>query len=213
MNIKDPIPMGNGWMKFTLNVGGFNIVGCRWNPQTRDITFPLQYNRAGRGKKLIRVPDVQVELVRTLLLSGRLEEPRDRTPCPLTIQSIQECGPGWYKFAFTVRGFTIDRCRWEPSGGSVQPPVSYFGVHREIMKRIVWASGPHINRLRKSLLIYARANGLFPNCLLIDYYGARKLFPDLSRGHSSQIELPAVASDVGLIDGQQLSNTDEPIRR
>ena len=195
MNIKNLIPIGNSWTKFSLNIGGFNIVGCRWNPETRAIRFPLQYNLAGRAKKVIHVPDAQVERVRALLVSGFPAEPRDRTPCPLTIQSVQECGPGWYKFAFTVRGFTIHCCRWEPNRGSIQPPISYFGGSpRTVKKRIVWASGPHINRLHKSLLNYVRGQCLIPECILIDCKGARQLFPDLAAFYVPQISLPAPAS-------------------
>jgi len=60
----------------------------------------------------------------------------------------------WIIFDFTVRGFTILGCRWQPRSGSVQLPVTFFwddarACYRK--KRVVCAFGVDILRLRKAL--------------------------------------------------------------
>jgi hypothetical protein len=142
---------------FHLNVGGFTIKNCRWFPGSRSIRFPVRYDKRRVRHPVVHVHGWQLRPLRQLLDSGGTETPRDRRPCNF---KIHFCGcsrreyPEWRIFDFTVRGFTILGCRWQPSSGSIQLPVTFaFDLNRlrHAKKRVVCAHGPHINRLRRAL--------------------------------------------------------------
>jgi len=146
------------WHRFHLNVGGFTVKNCHWNSASGQILFPRRYDRSGRRHKVIFVRGTQVNRLRDLLESGQMALPRDRRPCILRIHilGLTHDPPRWVIFNFTVRGFTILGCRWQPSTGSIQLPVTFFlsenpgpyGPWRR--KQIVCAFGAHINRLRQA---------------------------------------------------------------
>jgi hypothetical protein len=143
---------------FHLNVGGFTIKNCRWYPASRRILFPVRYSRNGHRYPVIFVHGKHVKPLRDLLLSAATETPRDRRPCNL---KIHFCGrsrheyPEWRIFDFTVRGFTILGCRWQPAFGSIQLPVTFLPFDDRLLRRpkklVVCAFGAHIVRLRKAL--------------------------------------------------------------
>jgi len=66
----------------------------------------------------------------------------------------------WLVFSFTVRGFTILGCRWQPKTGSIQLPVTFLNTSglrwRQTKKSVVCAWGTHIKRLREALELQAR---------------------------------------------------------
>jgi hypothetical protein len=147
----------NGWSKFNLNVGGFTIKNCRWHQPTRRIFFPVRYGRRGHRFPVIQPGWGTVARLRQMLESGITRVPRDRRPCTLAIHQLHhshQYDEGWFVFDFTFRRFTILGCRWQPSSGSIQLPVTY-GIDPErgpvAKKRVVCAYGPHINRLRAAL--------------------------------------------------------------
>jgi hypothetical protein len=146
---------------FDLNVGGFTIKNCRWYVASRRILFPVRYNQWARRSRVVFAYGSQVQRLRDLLESGDNQTPRDRRPCNLKIRFL---GPwrewiilnrGWMIFNFTVRGFTLLGCRWQPASGSIQLPVTFlpFDDHllRRPKKRVVCAFGAHMVRLREAL--------------------------------------------------------------
>lgn len=142
---------------FHLNVGGFTIKNCRWFPASRRILFPVRYRRNGHRYRVVHAYGRHVQPLWDLLMSGRTETPRDRRPCNLKIhfrgRSPREY-PEWRIFDFTVRGFTILGCRWQPSSGSIQLPVTFgfdLSTLSYIRKQVVCAYGSHIPRLRSAL--------------------------------------------------------------
>jgi hypothetical protein len=155
MHIRKPVEQANGWRRFDLNVGGFSIRHCWWYPPSGQILFPRRYSRRRRPIQVVRVSGRLVNRLRDLLESGEMAMPRDRRPCTLKVRILGavRAEPGWWVFSFSVRGFTILGCRWHPSSGSIQLPVT-FGVDQrgqETRRMIVRAYGAHINRLRDAL--------------------------------------------------------------
>lgn len=145
--------------RFNLNVGGFIIKNCRWNPQSRQILFPVRYDSQGGRHEVVFVHGTTVKRLRALLESGRTATPRDRRPCTLTIHRLRptrNCEwDGWWTFDFTVRDFTILGCRWQPATGSIQLPVTCVGFNEKRLhntnRRVICAYGARIVRLRKAL--------------------------------------------------------------
>jgi hypothetical protein len=152
-----------------LNVGGFTICNCRWYSNNRHILFPIRYDRnfSARAHRVVFAYGAQVKRLRGLLETGLERTPRDRRPCKLKIgswvQNEESTEPPtpfrrriWVLFNFTVRGFTILGCRWNPESGSIQLPVTFRRIRRTdppryIKKPVVCAYGAHINRLRTAL--------------------------------------------------------------
>jgi hypothetical protein len=143
---------------FHLNVGGFTIKNCRWYPASWRILFPIRYDKYRHRHPVVFVHGWHLRPLRDLLQSGSTQTPRDRRPCNLRIhlrgRSRNEF-PEWRVFNFTVRGFTILGCRWQPASGSIQLPVTFlpFDDHlrRHPKKRVVCAFGANIVRLREAL--------------------------------------------------------------
>jgi hypothetical protein len=151
---------------FDLNVGGFTIKNCRWYVASRRILFPVRYDQRGRRFGVVFAYGQQIRRLRDLLESGNTQTPRDRRPCTLKVRFL---GPWnewiilrreWVIFNFTVRGFTILGCRWQPSSGSIQLPVTFAfdeartvrtGRASYVKKRVVCSYGVHINRLRDAV--------------------------------------------------------------
>ena len=162
MKIKELIHVrSKGFCRFNLSIGGFVVKNCRWFPRTGRIMFPIRYDTAGRPFKVVFAHGAQVKRLQRLLRSGKPSAPRDRRPCvlkPHFMGGSRQEWPRWVIFNFTVRGFTILGCRWQPSSGSIQLPVTFspameirprqFG---HLKKKVVCAYGAHINRLRKAL--------------------------------------------------------------
>jgi len=161
MKISKREMLPNDWQMFNLNVGGFCIKGCRWHPPTRRIFFPVRYDKQRYRRKVVFAHGVLVKRLRGLLESGKTQTPRDRRPCVLKIRGFgrSRSEEGWLIFNFTVRGFTIRGCRWRPSRGSIQLPVTFFPPEvsdnkvQEVKKAVVCAYGAHIVRLRKALAV------------------------------------------------------------
>ena len=157
MKIRNPIEQPNDWRRFDLNVGGFCIRGCRWHVPAGWITFPYRYSYIGRRYPVVFVHGRHVLRLRDLLESGQTETPRDRRSCTLGIRLLGRSrheDRRWLIFDFTVRGFTILGCRWQPESGSIQLPATF--LHDEEgrvcgKKLVVCAYGAHINRLRHAL--------------------------------------------------------------
>lgn len=147
----------NGFVFFDLNVGGFLIRNCRWNPQMRHVRLPFRRNLRGRWRRVVSAPGKLVIRLRTLLESGETTTKRDRRPCSLWITYAKDVGDNWFQFNFTVRGFTIYECRWQPLTGSIQLPVTYVGTGK---RRVVCAYGAHICRLRAALEEFATRMGI-----------------------------------------------------
>lgn len=147
----------NGWRRFNLSIGGFVVKNCRWHLPSRIILFPLRYDTYGGQHRVAFAHGTQVKRLRDLLESGETATPRDRRPCTLRIRVLgQSYGDHerWLIFNFTVRGFTILGCRWQPESGSIQLPVSFYFDERILTyrkKRVVCAFGAHIMRLRRAL--------------------------------------------------------------
>jgi hypothetical protein len=155
MNVSNMAQARNGWVRFNLSVGGFVIKNCRWRPQSGRIFFPQRYDTRGQQHRVVYAHGALVKRLRNLLESDRAETPRDRRPCILRIHGFGESYAQrhrWLIFSFTVRGFTILGCRWEPQSGSIQLPVTYVGFdeHRHCLRKkaVVCAYGAHIDRLR-----------------------------------------------------------------
>jgi hypothetical protein len=134
---------------------------CRWHQPSRRILIPIRYSRSRRRRRVIFVHGRKVLALREMLESGVTRARRDRSPCTLQIHSLHRStrnDEGWLIFDFTVRGFTICGCRWQPSTRSIQLPVTY-GIDQDgqpiTKKRVVCAYGAHINRLRRTLEDYA----------------------------------------------------------
>jgi hypothetical protein len=167
MKIRQMMELEGGWRRFDLNVGGFTMRGCRWHVPTRRILFPQRYSRFGGRHQVVFVYGRQVKRLRVLLESGEAAAPRDRRRCTLRVRLVGVSGEilRWIIFNFTVRGFTILGCRWQPESGSIQLPVTYgrYGgnlinqphigakQNRWVKKPVVCAYGAHINRLRVAL--------------------------------------------------------------
>lgn len=146
---------------FDLNVGGFTIKNCRWYVASRRILFPVRYDQRGGRFRVVFAYGQQVRRLRASLESGNTQTRRDRRPCNLRIRFL---GPrnewiiinrDWLIFNFTVRGFSILGCRWQPASGSIQLPVTFLPfddrLGRQPKKLVVCAYGAHIVRLRKAL--------------------------------------------------------------
>jgi len=160
VKVKNMRQESNECWKFDLDVGGFTIRRCRWYPGSRQILFPKRCARAtGSHFPVVFAHGAQVARLRDLVESGQFEAPRNRQPCILKIRLITEANDGcpqWMIFNFTVRGFHIIGCRWQPATGSIQLPVTYvFNENRipyiKVKMRVVCAYGAHINRLRAAL--------------------------------------------------------------
>lgn len=156
MKVTNLIQQPNGWTRFHLSVGGFVVKNCRWRPASGRIFFPRRYDRYHQAHKVVFAHGAQVKRLRDLLVSGQASTPRDRRPCTVKIHGFgesYEAGDPWLIFDFTVRGFTILGCRWQPQSGSIQLPMTfaYAGHARWVRKAVVCAFGAHINRLRASL--------------------------------------------------------------
>lgn len=158
----------DGCQFFNLNIGGFTIMNCRWYPRSRRIFFPVRYDRSYRRRryKVVLAYGSHVKRLRALLESGLREAPRDRRPRKFKIgqcaikheENAAHTGTTvWVIFNFTVRGFTILGCRWNPESGSIQLPVTFLSIItrrdgvRYRKKPVVCAFGVHINRLRTAL--------------------------------------------------------------
>jgi hypothetical protein len=155
MKVTNLVQQPSGWRRFHLSVGGFVIKNCRWRPASGQIFFPRRYDKNHYPHKVVFAYSAQVKRLRDLLMSGKTETPRDRRPCILKIhgfgESYGEEGQLWLMFNFTVRGFTILGCRWQPDSGSIQLPVTFTfdDQHTKwVKKAVVCAYGAHINRLR-----------------------------------------------------------------
>lgn len=160
MKISKLKAIGNNWRRFHLNVGGFTVKNCRWNSASGQIRFPRRYDQNGGRHRVVFAHGAHVNRLRQLLASGETALPRDRRPCKLRIHflgwSPHEWPVRWMIFNFTVRGFTILGCRWQPSTGSIQLPVTFNfcqipGQVGFAKKLLVCAYGAHINRLRQAL--------------------------------------------------------------
>lgn len=159
MKIKELTALGGPWHRFHLNVGGFTIKNCHWNSDSGHIRFPKRYDRNAVQHRVVFAHGRHVNRLRQLLESGETALPRDRRPCKLRIRFLgwsPHESPPWMIFNFTVRGFTILGCRWQPSTGSIQLPVTFYfcaNPGQVGFKRIllVCAYGAHINRLRQAL--------------------------------------------------------------
>jgi hypothetical protein len=146
---------------FDVNVGGFTIKNCRWYVASRRILFPVRYDQRGRRFGVVFAYGQQIRRLRDLLESGENQTPRDRRPCTLKVRFLGAWNEWtilrreWVIFNFTVRGFTILGCRWQPASGSVQLPVTFLpfdpSTQRQPKKRVVCAYGSHFVRLRKAL--------------------------------------------------------------
>jgi hypothetical protein len=164
MKVTSVTQQPNGWVRFSLSVGGFVVKGCRWLPASGGALFPQRYDTHGGVHRVVYAHGRLVKRLRALLASGEAQLPRDRRPCVLKPRfrgySHQEW-PQWIIFDFTVRGFTILGCRWQPQSGSIQLPVTFtfdeklVGAKRRHapyrLKRVVCAYGAHIVRLREAL--------------------------------------------------------------
>jgi len=151
---------GGNRHRFHLNVGGFTVKNCRWNSASGRIFFPMRHDQNNGRHRVVFAYGAHVNRLRQLLESGETALPRDRRPCTLKIRflgwSPHEWPVRWMIFNFTVRGFTILGCRWQPSTGSVQLPVTFYfcqipgqvGFRKRLL---VCAYGAHINRLRQAL--------------------------------------------------------------
>lgn len=159
MKISELTNIGGNWHRFHLNVGGFTVKNCHWNSASRRVLFPIRYDRNNRRHQVVFVYGAQVQRLRKLLESGETALPRDRRPCKLRIRFLgwsHNEWPRWLIFSFTVRGFTILGCRWQPSTGSIQLPVTFYlcenpgqvGFRKRLL---VCAYGAHINRLKQAL--------------------------------------------------------------
>jgi hypothetical protein len=154
MKVKELVQQPNGWTRFHLSVGGFVVKNCRWRPANGRIFFPRRYDINKYPHQVVFAHGMQVKRLRDLLLSGKAETPRDRRPCILKIHGFGKSHGDenlWLIFSFTVRGFTILGCRWQPQSGSIQLPVSFTFDDQHIKwvkKAVVCAFGAHINRLR-----------------------------------------------------------------
>lgn len=152
MKISKVIELENDWRRFNLNVGGFCIRGCRWHVTTGQIIFPRRYTPLGARRNVVAVHGRQVLRLRELLESGQTETARDRKPCTLRIRLLGQSrreDRHWLIFTFTVRGFTILGCRWQPESGSIQLPVTF--LHDEDgrvcgKKIVVGAYGAHVDQ-------------------------------------------------------------------
>src|ERR1700730_16761316 len=151
MTITQPVPAGGGWVKFDVNVGGFEIRGCTWHKATNRLRLARR-RRIPASKvwrPVVRPPSSFVRQLKALLNAGLLRTKRDRSPCKLTILSVDPIGYYWYKVAFKVRGVTILGCRWCPGYGCIQFPITYLANGRK--KRVVHAKGAHVKRLLQAL--------------------------------------------------------------
>jgi hypothetical protein len=158
VKIKD---MVGGYRPFHLNVGGFTIKNCRWYVASRRILFPVRYDQRDRRFRVVFAHGQQVRRLRDLLESGESQTPRDRQPCNLKIRFLGRFNEWiilnreWVIFNFTVRGFTILGCRWQPASGSIQLPVTFLPFDNHLLRRpkklVVCAFGAHIVRLRDAL--------------------------------------------------------------
>jgi hypothetical protein len=159
MKVARVVAEQNGWCRFDLSVGGFVVKNCRWHEPTRWVSFPRRYDKRGRRYPIVFAHGAQVNRLRDLLESGEEATPRDRRPCALKIHPLGWShgeNNEWLIFNFTVRGFTILGCRWQPESNSVQLPVTFAwddNRGRYQKKQVVCAFGPHINRLRKALQV------------------------------------------------------------
>ena len=159
MKIKELTALGGPWHRFHLNVGGFTIKNCHWNSDSGYIRFPKRYDRNGGRHSVVFVRGAHVNRLRQLLASGETTLPRDRRPCTLRIHFLgwsPREWPQWMIFNFTVRGFTILDCRWQPQTGSIQLPVTFYlcqnpGQVGYKKRLLVCVYGAHINRLRHAL--------------------------------------------------------------
>jgi hypothetical protein len=162
----------NGWRRFDLSIGGFVVKNCRWHEPTRWVSFPRRYDQRGNRHPIVHAHPAHVKRLRALLESGEVETPRDRRPCTFKIhflgRSRTDRNP-WLIFNFTVHGFTILGCRWQPESCSIQLPVSFTFDENGIgkprgpwrKKQVVCAFGPHILRLREALEARLQVNGAF----------------------------------------------------
>ena len=159
MKITKRTALGGPWHRFHLNVGGFTIKNCHWNSDSGYIRFPQRYDRNAVQHRVVFAHGKHVNGLRELLASGETAVPRDRRPCTLRIHFLAWSpheSPRWMIFNFTVRGFTILGCRWQPSTGSIQLPVTFYlcenpGQVGFKKIRVVCAYGAHIIRLRQAL--------------------------------------------------------------
>lgn len=78
MKITGLTAAGGASYVFHLNVGGFTIKRCRWNPNSGQILFPRRYDRNGRPHRVVFVHGTRVNRLRELLESGETALPRDR---------------------------------------------------------------------------------------------------------------------------------------
>jgi hypothetical protein len=161
MTISQPVAAGGGWFKFDVNVGGFEIRGCTWHPATNRLRFPRRrrYPGSNSWRTVVRPSAQFVKRLKELLKAGQLKTKRDRSPCVLTILGVQALGDGWFKLGFKVRGVRIMGCRWAPSCGSIQFPITYLASGKK--KRVVHAKGAHVVRLLKALRRYAIQQGIY----------------------------------------------------
>jgi hypothetical protein len=157
MKITDMAQEADGCRRFNLSIGGFVVKNCRWHGPSGIVLFPLRYDTFGDAHRVIFAHGAQVKRLRDLLVSGELAEPRDRRPCILRVRILGQShseDEQWLIFNFTVRGFSILGCRWQPHRGSIQLPVSFHFDERILRyrkKRVVCSFGAHIVRLRRAL--------------------------------------------------------------
>jgi hypothetical protein len=152
--------------KFDLNVGGFTIKNCRWRLAGRQILFPVRYDHYHRRHRVVRASGMLVQRLRDLMESGNSETPRDRTAIKFNPRFLGRTSHErleWIIFNFTVRGFRILGCRWQPESRSIQLPVTFFfsEVRLGLVKKpVVCAYGAHIVRLQKALEAKAQQLGI-----------------------------------------------------
>jgi hypothetical protein len=170
LTITIPVVAGNGWVKFDLNVGGFDIRGCTWHCGKNRLRFPrrrLYPSSSNYWRTVVKPSRAFVAALKGLLRSGQQRTKRDRSPCKLKITDIRNVGRGWYKFQFEVRGVVIKGCRFNPFLGSIQFPITYRLCVKQgqwildpqfAKRRVVHARGAHVERLRKAL--YEQAGAL-----------------------------------------------------
>ena len=160
MKISELTAIAGNWHRFHLNVGGFTVKNCNWNSVSGRVRFPIRYDRNNGRHRVVFAHGAHVNRLRQLLASGETALPRDRRPCTLRIHflgwSPHEWPVRWMIFNFTVRGFTILGCRWQPSTASIQLPVTFYfcqnpGQVGFKKRQLVCAYGAHINRLRHAV--------------------------------------------------------------
>src|SRR5580704_15820365 len=129
-------PDRKGWQRFSLNIGGFTIKGCKWHSQRNSIRFPARYTSQRKRYDVIWTNGDQCKNLRALLESGKKRGPKDDCASPFTIQPFRWVKESrrwdgtewvqreWLLFSFSLNGFKISGAWWEPQSGHIKMPVT-----------------------------------------------------------------------------------------